>query len=561
MTYLLKTGTKKGKTNDSLVEYVAQRYFDKQTVWQQRNNVLEALAKRLQFLLSIYEESGGIAPKQKKSKDLYYRSLLAHQAANVLMGSKLQPDFVDYAPLGIEHDQDLLYRTRALTRAHRILRYGGGFNLAKSHAKKDLIWGNSFIEMALRFNPDETIKGISYEWAPFFEMRNYYGERDRMRVTNYTIEDYAAEYGEEELDDVAEGGILDTQEDMGKSATEIGAKVDDGIIQAVKLFNPSRKIFAEIHGGNGKIYMNLENEQYPLLDENGEGYDPYLENRFYEDMKSEYFGWGVLDYLIDLANLDTTVTNAVTGDAVWDASAPTLITTNDDDKMRAELRKWEKNRAKGRNRVLVQKDSGLGLTGGVTQLARGARMDLLNGFDEFTVTRATRASNIDFNSLAEYAPTAEQQKMKKIEADKLNLRVLVLNAEREIDFAKKELHFLSKTKSDFNKLEIEVEDSVGKRFASPSGFVPMKKQEIGKILDGVKNISLEVAPRLEGALDDMTLLEIQEMQNDAPLIPDGTQAKLIFLEKYLAKKNPNLGIKREDFVSPTAPQAPKPQIA
>jgi len=70
------------------------------------------------------------------------------------------------------------------------------------------------------------------------------------------------------------------------------------MIQVVRYYNPARKIFAEIHGGSGKIYQSLEGENYPLIGREGEGFDPFLESRFYEDPTAEWFGYGVMDFLI-----------------------------------------------------------------------------------------------------------------------------------------------------------------------------------------------------------------------------------------------------------------------
>lgn len=554
MKYILSAGAKnEGGNKPELVSYVSEKFREKQMIWYQRWCVIADLQEKLRFLLSVYDENQGNLPKSPKSKKLHYKSVLAHQANNLLQGSKLCPDFIDYAPLGIEHDRDLFYTTDALTRAHKALRYQGLFPKAQSDAKKDLIWGNSFIELVLNFNPDGSIRGSEYQHAPFFEMRNFYGEPDRLRVINYSPESYAKEYGEEELEDVAEGGIVANDEIDKKY--EMVFKVPRGNIQVLRYYNPARKIFAEIHGGNGKIYQNLEGENYPLSGRDNDGFDPFLESRFYEDPTDDWFGWGVMDFLVGFANLDTTITNAVSSDAIWSASAPVMIESNDPDKMRSSLRKWENNRDRGLNRVQVEKNSGMGLKGNVTDLSRPVRTDLMNTFDETIISRATRGSNLDFQALSEYAPTAEQQKMKKIEADKLNLRVLMLNEQREIDFAKKEMYFLKNTKTPFHNYKIEVDDEVAKKYQGPDGFRPMQKKKVWEILDGMDKLQLKISPRLEGALDDMTFVEIQEMQEDIGLMPQGTQAQIIALEKYISKKNPNWGLTREDFMTP-APPAP-----
>lgn len=552
--YVLKTGAEPAKSNNALVAYIADRYAQKTNIYNQRKVVIQMLKSKMRFLLSVYNPKDS-APLGAKSKDLYYKSMLAHQANNTLMASKLNPDFIDYAPLGLKHDKDLNNITEALTRAHMGLRYQGLYDLAVQQSKKDLIWGNSFIEMVLKFDGDE-VSGVEYQHCPFEEMRNYYGEPDRIRAIEYSPEAYAKEYGEEELEDVSLGGIVQTQD---KYDTEQSLKFPEGMIQVVRYYNDSRKIFAEIHGGNGKIYQNLEDEKYPLIGREDEGWDPFLESRFYEDPTAEWFGYGVMDFLVDFADLDTSITNAVAADAVWSASAPTIIASNESDKMRASLRSWEKQRAQGRNRVMVQKDSKLGMSGKVIDLTRPVRTDLMETFDGTIISRATRASNLDFNSLAEYAPTAEQQKMKKIEADKLNIRVLQLNEQREIAFARKEMYFLKNTKTPFHNYEIEVNDQFAEKYQSPNGFKPMLKKKIGTILDETNDLHLQIQPRLEGALSDQSILEIRDMMDTIAIMPQGSQAQIIALEQMISKKNPELGITREDYVTPAMPEGAQEQ--
>ncbi len=544
-------GGVKKKTNDDLVQYVTDRFMKKHDVWRGRQNVLVGIKDKVRFLLNVYEENQGnhrfLSPK---NKSLYYKSMLVHQVNTNLLGEKLTADFVDYSPLGIDYDRKLVEQAQAVTRAHKAMRYKGGFDIARAEAKQDLIWGNSFVEMVLDFNPDGTAKGIGYEYAPFYEFRNYYGSIDRMRVVSYDIETYASIYGEEALNDVAEGGIIDTKEDDAKAPMEQSLKVRDGLIQVVRFYNPGRKIFAEIHGGGGKVQHFLEKEKYPLIDESGNGFDPFLETRFFQDPTSDFFGFGVHDFLPDLANLDTTITNAATADAVWDASAPIFIDSSDPDRMRSSLREWEKSRASGKNRVIFDKSSGMSQAGKVTRLAIGANTGMANEFDEMIVKRAIRATSVDINGQTDYAPTAEQQKMKKLESSKLNTRVLLLNEQREIDFARKEMYFIQNTKTDFHDQIVEVEDSYANKYQSEDGFKPMKKIRIGDILKGAKNTNFRIIPRMEGALDDQSYMEIQDMMETIALLPDGSKAKAMVIEKMLAQKNPTLGVTRADLSTP-----------
>lgn len=287
----------------------------------------------------------------------------------------------------------------------------------------------------------------------------------------------------------------------------------------------------------------------------GDGFSPFKESRFYEQVAGDYFGWGVMDYVINLADLETTITNLTAMEAIWEAGAPTFVFSNDPDDMDQKLQQHFRQIAQGVNKPIVQKDSGIGTKGQIQSLKKGVNNNNMEVWDSTTVSRAERFSNVDVRALSDYAPTAEQQKLKKLESDKLNLRVLLLNEEREKAFAIKEMSFLQNGRTKFQSYEIDVIDEVSEEFETEDGFMPPVKKKISDILAGVKNIELKIAPRMEGVLDDMDFLEIQTMQEDLALLPPGTAAADIAMEKYFAKKNPDWGLKRTQFSTPTTPEA------
>jgi len=557
--FLHATGTAIS-TNRELVDYVTQRFATKNHVWQQRNDKLVDMSGKLDFLINIYADSQGFAPRSTKSKALYYKSALAHQAWNTLMSVKMEPDFIDFAPLMGNNDPELMLQANTLTDAHRILRYKGGYDRAKLDSKKDLIWGNSFVQLGTSYDENDNPEYVEYTRAPFDEMRGYYGDTDIMRVIDYPVTMYAGIYGEEMLTKVAPGGLLtNKEENKQEGSPEREYRLEKDTIQVVFYYDPFRKIFAEIHGSNGYIYQNLEGDDYPFIWKHNEGFAPFKESRFYEPTANSYFGWGVMDYLIDMANLETTITNATAFDAIWDASKPSFVFSNDPDDMEQKLDRWARDRARGVNRPIVQKNAGSGTSGQIQSLQKGVDNNNMEVWDKTTISRATRFSNIDFQALSEYAPTAEQQKLKKLESDKLNIRVLLLNEQREKEFAIQEMAFLQNGNTKFHNYMMEVVDQAAKDNKTPEGYIPAEKKKIKDVLKGVKDIEMKIAPRMEGALDDMSFLEIQTMQEDLALLAPGTQAYDIALEKYFAKKNPELELTREDFSAP-AQQPPAPEM-
>jgi hypothetical protein len=125
-----------------------------------------------------------------------------------------------------------------------------------------------------------------------------------------------------------------------------------------------------------------------------------------------------MDYIIPLANLDTTITNATAKQAVDSASPLQFLYSNDPDEMERQLEQWQNDRATGFNRPIVQKiTQGVGAQAQPQTVDYGVNNQNMQVWDDTIVNRATRLTNIDFQSLSDFAPTAEQQKLKKLEAD------------------------------------------------------------------------------------------------------------------------------------------------
>lgn len=550
--YLLQaTGVALPKIPD-LVDFVRGRKEKKDEIWRMRNDKLIEMSGKMDRLISIYAEHRGAIPTTKKQAFLFYKSALAHQVFNTLMGTKLSPDFIDFTPLGGEGDLDLLQKTKNLTQAHRIWRYKGGFEKAKQEAKQDFVWGNSFIEMSTSYEGDDAMF-TEYTHAPWKEVRNFYGDQDILRVIDYSIDSYASIYGKDMLNNVSLGGITDVAEIDQKEYEEDAYERSKDIIQVIRYYHPTRKIFGEIHGGNGFIYKNLEGDDYQFTWKNGQGFVPFKESRFFEQISSDYFGWGVLDYIINLANLETTITNLTAMEAVWDAGAPSFIFTGDPNDMEQKIAKHLRNLNKGINVPIVQKDTGVGTKGQIQQLKKGVDNQNMKVWDEVTNERAMRFSNVDVLSITQESNTAEQQKLRKIESDKLNLRVLLTNEQREKDFAIKEMSFIQEGKTAFHDYEINVMDELSEQFQTESGYMPPKAVRIGDILDGINDVELKIAPRMEGVLDDMDFMELKAMQDSILSLAPGTAAYDIAQEKRFAKQNPDWGLKRTHFSTPTAP--------
>ena len=545
--------TAKGGTlsaHRDFVEYVAKRKGFKETIFQDRKGVIDGLKSRFNQLMYIHRDSQGNLPKTPKTKALLAKSLIAHQAFNTLMGEKFEPDFINYSPLLGDYSRELEEKAQAYSKVHRAVRYKGGYDKAKIEGKKDLIWGNSFMQMGVSFDGNDQPQFIEYSNIPFNEFRNYYGDTDCFRIVDMPIEIYATEYGEEMLNIVSCGGIT-----FNDSSGTLEDSFNDSkdFIQVIYYYDPFRKIYGEIHGGNGHVQEFLEKDKYPFLLPDLRGYAPVKESRYYEPGTDNYFGYGVMDGLIDLAELDTTIVNATARDAVWDASKPTIISSNDPDNLSKKMNKHYRNLARGINTPIIEKDSGLGTKANIQTLAKGVDNGNMQVWDETIISRATRFSSIDFQSLTDFAPTAEQQNIKKAELKKLNTRVLTLNESREMEFAIKEMAFISNIPTKFQNKEIDIIDSASEQFATEDGYKPAKKMKIKDVVKSVKDLDFIISPRLDGVLDDMTIQEIEVAQAGLASVQPGTIAYDKLSEDLFTKNNPKAGLKRTDFSTPSQP--------
>jgi len=538
--YELRATGSQASANPALVEYIAKRKQVKDQVFLMRNQTLTALKHKFNQLMTIYHDTAnGDLPKSTKSKALYFKSLKAHQAFTNVFGSKIEPDFLDFYPLMSEFDKKLMQKANNYGQAHKAMRSKGGYDAARKKAKKDLIWGNRFIQLGMAYDKNGEPSHPNYSYAPFDEMRNYYGDTDILRVVDFPISHYAAEYGQEALNLVQTGGIAVVDQ---KPLIEVSKEV----IQVVFYNDPYLKIYTEIHGGGGYIWENLEGDAYPFIAEDGTGFDLFEESRYFEDTQQDFFGWGIMDGIIPLAELETTITNSKAFEQIWDAAAPTIITTNDPDNMKQELKVWESNLARGVNKPIIESDTGTGTKSRLEQLKRGVNNNDLQYWDEFGTRKATEFSSVDFKGISEFAPTAEQQRLKKVEIDKGGLRVLDVNKDRVLEFAKKEMFFFANTDCNLKDQKIDIIDGTSEQFQTPDGYKPAMQISIRDILDGVKDLDLTIEPRMEGALDDAGYAEREAAQGDLAMAAPGSvlQDKLSVI--YFGKSSPKANIKPGD---------------
>jgi hypothetical protein len=175
-------------------------------------------------------------------------------------------------------------------------------------------------------------------------------------------------------------------------------------------------------------------------------------------------------------------------------------------------------------------------------------------------------TGIDFRVLTEYAPTAEQQRLRKLEEDKLNLGVMIRNVDTDKATSQQDIYILRNTTSEFHNITVYLEptkdyiEGMGEEdieALKQGGEIIRIPMTIGEFLSGLNNIELDVSPRLEGALDTSTFVEIEQMKDNIAMIPQGTPAYSKALVEYLKKVAPEFKIREQDLMMPQAPETPQ----
>lgn len=401
-----------------------------------------------------------------------------------------------------------------------------------------------------------------------------YDESDWILFWDLSVDKYVEKYGRRMLKKVSSGRILNTSTDEGRyinnNSMQIAEKDTIQRIQVVRYIDPAQKVYAEIHGGNGYVFKKLEGDKYPFTDSDGDAYAPVYRRVFYKPF-SGYHGWGPLDMLLSVARLESTIVNAAANRGVLAADPLVMMASNDPVEAKRMWKQHLRDQQSGAVTPFFVEDSNKGTKITPVNITPGDTNANLQFWHEFLINQATQRTGIDFKALTEFAPTAEQQRLRKQETDKMNLSVLNANRDTDIAMAKEDVYTLQNTTSKFHNLTVWVptldEDFMGvegadlEELRDDKGELPKKDVKISKVLNTVKNTEFEITPRLEGALDDRTFLDLMAKKEDIGLLTPGTEAQRKAILEYYNSAHPTTKIREEDFTVAIVPQPPEQPAA
>ena len=569
--YVLEaTGTQYARL-DPIVYRVASQFTKKNRYFEDRQTQVESIARVMEVLVPIGQEVNEAysAKSIREVDDYYFASALLHQAWNFLQGIKLAPDYVDFSPdITMQPDKGV-QQARSITQIVDLARRKGDYEKAMTEAQRDLIRGECYIYRDYSPTDDGADKQLEYKNIPWNNVRQQYDDTDLMIISDMTADEYAMIYGKEALKKVTYGSVIDAEQLKGKidtSTTQQYLQRTQNLIQVVVYFDPAQKVFCEIHGGNAFLYKKLEGKDYPFVDSSGDAFVPVYRRIFYAPTQG-YHGWGPLDLLLPVTRLATTIVNATANRSVLAADPLTVLASNDPEEAKRQWYQHKNNRSLGEGRPFFVSDNNTGtkITPQVTDI--GVDNSNFQIWSDYLLNEATIRTGIDFRSMTDYAPTAEQQRLRKQEQDRVNTSVLFLNRDTDKAMAREDIYLLQTRTSEFHKLTVyldrtpesftELGEEEIAALRDLKGNLPKKETTIAEFIDTLEDVEFNISPRLDGVLDDQSFTEIMATKDDIMLLPPGSMGQSKAITQYFQAAHPKMNILLDE-VMPPAPEAPLP---
>lgn len=570
------TGTQ-SSSHKELVQRISSQFMKKEEIFKKRAEQLETITQIMNTLLPIGAETQQLysAKSVREVDDYFFSSAILHQGWNFVQNSKLYPDHVDFDPEITLPPEKRAILARNTSSIHSFARRKGSYHEATKNAHADLVRGESWLYRDYEVDEEGTNVKLMWSHIPWQNVRQAYGDTDELILSEYTLDKYAEKYGKAMLKKVQTGGFIgsyDKREDINFDRLQVEQRLSEKIL-VVTYIDKGQKVFAEVHGGGAYVHKLLKGDKYPFVDTDGTAFSPLRKRVFYEPFVG-YHGWGVLDMLLPVARLDTTIVNASANRAVLAADPLTVMATNEPEEARKMYRQHKRNRRNGQTDPFFVFDSNTGTKIDVQNIDQGTNDSNFNNWQEYLISQATMRTGIDFRVLTEFAPTAEQQKLRKLEQDKMNVGVLTRNKYLDSRFAQEDIYFLQNTTSKFHNITVWLErhqdefshmsEQQVNELRDNDGKLPLREAAISEYLDEVGETEFNITPRLDGVFDDQTFLEVASKKEDLALLSPDSKAYRKLAVDYFRAVHPSSNIRDEDLMPPQPQieqQAPSPEQA
>ena len=570
--YDLETSGSQSSGHHELRERIVAQFEKKQALFEQRAGQLENITQVMNVLLPIGEEVINLysAKSVAEVDDYYFASALLHQAWNFTQGVKLFPDVIEYKPEITLPPGKRTVVGRNASEIENYARRKGGYAEMVNESTSDLIRGETISYR--EYETNEKGDNVRLRWVqiPWQNYRQPYKDTDEIVLFEYSLDKYVEIYNKAMLRKVMSGGILgDFDSNEGINFDTLTTKEKLGIkIQVIRYIDAPKRLYAEVHGGGGYIHKYLIGKNYPWIDSDGTPFSPIKRQIMYEPFVGHH-GWGILDILLPVAKLETTIVNASANRAVLAADPLTIIASNKPEDARRLWNQHRRNRRNGDTTPFFVGETNTGTKITPQNVDIGTNDANFQNWQEYLLSQATMRTGIDFRVLTEFAPTAEQQRLRKLEQDKINVTVLHRNKQTNIKMAQEDIYMLQNTTSEFHNIVIHLETHEDEyahlsseaidELRDKDGRLPTRKETIGRFLKELGETEFDITPRLEGIIDDKTFLEMEQKRADLALLPPETPAYKKVAKDYFSDAHPRIKLQEADFeVSMPPPQEAVP---
>ena len=549
------------RTESEIIAHVTDRLLKKDQVYRLRANVLDAQSSILRKLLKIT-----LGENEQMLSGYGYGSGLVHKVINFLTATKLFPTHVDF-----KHEQSRAPSSAEvlgynISEVHYLARKKGDWASATDDAGMDLIRGECFIRRYIK-KDIKTGKplGLAYEAVPFEEMRwKYNGDTDVIRTAQITKNEAIKRFGKEFVETVMPISIYKKDESTSIDQSRVIASQEQSsdLYGYIHYVDEVEMVEYEILGDKMATEKFENDFDYEY---EGESFNPYCRRVFYRSLEERNFGYGIIDFGMSLAQVDTTHGETLIKRSIDDADPLTMVSSDDPTKIERSYMNHMAARAAGKpGNLWFSKNNGIKDTLNIDQVKPGVDAGLFQFMEDFIINRFTLLTGVNFRIDLEYAPTDAQEGRRMEIQDKVAIGVLKRNLNADAKFAAEDLITLVNTETKFHSKKLFLKRDPDeftpeeRALLMDNGEIIPEERTVKSVIAEMKDIDFDATPRLDGILDDQTSQQLRVRRENLAIYPMGTPAYNKAATALSTDTDPSLKITEEDFniPQPEMPEAP-----
>ncbi len=560
------------KTDEDIKLFLRNRFDQKNIIHKKRQDIINEHKRKIQ---EAREPAVTVASGLFSKDGIRYHSVLKTKPETTLMPIKMYPTHFSFASTRTNFEEEQATTVQHISEIHRYMRSEGGMEIAEANAKKDLIFGQSIIVMNMKQRiKDKQLINIQpeYKHVPFEMYRGKYGSTDEFWVQSYDPRSFYNEFGEDVLKKVTTGASVSNDLINGDSTSgqQHHDWNGDEKIEVVYYFDYAMKRMYCLMGGNGYVHMNLTGEDYPYVKEFDEGFSPFLIRNYYEPEATTdtathastqgYFGYGVYDLLMPLAEIDEMLNNAVFRESLVTSQFQPIIFSHDP----ISTKNLYQNQIMEKLAIpIFLKEGSKNAITGISEMRKPTNWQEFQVSQQVIFNLASLLTDLRLSAVGG-AETASQDLQATQTQTAIGAKVLKTNAHRDKEFADNEVHYLKNTKSEFHKTRIQIKIKAKEIQRKLVGITDKVTESvassllISEILNKISSyeIKLMTTPLIEGIKEPAELAREEIEMKMIPLYQNYPKVTEKLLKK-LAQRIPEAEIEDTDFLPPEPPRPPE----